>query len=71
MDIKLSTKLIRDIKAQPERFSFGIVNNNVVLNVDNVATNTIFAIPETQTRVKYVKSYKINEDTITIKTVNI
>lgn len=71
MEIKLSSKLIKDIKAQPERFTFGIVNNNIVLNVDNVATSTIFAIPETQTRVKYVKSYKVNEDTITIKTVNI
>lgn len=71
MKISIPHKLVKEIMTEPERFTFSVKDNNLVLNVDNVATSTIFAIPSSEKRVKYVKSYKIEETTIIVKTVTI
>ena len=72
MDLKLDPKIIRDMSRDPERFEFRIVDKNVTLFRDNVATSYKFAISEREiSRIKYIRSYKIKEDVVQVKAITI
>lgn len=72
MEIKLDQKTIRDMSREPERFSFKVVDNNLTLFRDNVATSHKFAISEKESnRIKYIRSYKIKDDVVQVKAVTI